>query len=276
MVTKQSYGAAYGDPGEARSGGHAVPVKVECGGIVRRITPILLLTVFLAACVADGDSLGTADGLQSAAVPGASAGGLRVVRDLPPPPTAQDGSLQRIGPNDVLEIDVFQVNELDRTVQVDSSGKIAMPLIGEVEAAGQSPRGLEQKLKAAYGRNYLESPQISVRVTESFSQRVVVDGEVNKAGIFPVTANSTLLSTVSQAGGLARIADQSKVYVYRDYGNEKLVAQYSVKDIRRAQDPDPRIYGGDVVVVFASGARVAMQNLMDVTGLATRAAIFVP
>ena len=243
---------------------------------MRAAAAIVILSFGLSACVADGDALGTADGLQTAALPGASAGTLRVVKDLPPPPASADGNVQKIAANDVLEVDVFQVNELDRTVQVDSRGNISLPLIGEVKAAGTSPSGLESKLESAYGRKYLESPQISVFVKESVGQRAVVDGEVNKAGIYPVTANATLLGLVAQAGGLKKVADPSKVYVFREYDGQKLVAKYSVKDIRSAKKADPRIYGGDLVVVFSSASRVAMQNLMDVTGLAARAAIFVP
>lgn len=239
------------------------------------IGPVLLACWLIGGCTTGAD-LGTEDGLQTAAVPGASAGGIRVVRDLPPPSPAEDGSAQKIAPDDILEVDVFQVDQLDRQVQVDPAGNISLPLIGDVKAAGESPRSLEKKLKSAYGGKYLESPQISVLVRESTGQRVVVDGEVNQAGLYPVTTNTSLLSTMSQAGGLKRIADPSKVYVYRDYGDQKLVAQYSVSDIRRGKKPDPRIYGGDVVVVFASSTRVAMQNIMDVTGLAARATIFVP
>lgn len=244
--------------------------------IVRSYMPVVLLCLYLSACASGGDTLGTEDGLQAAAVPGASAGAVSVVDELPPPRPAPDGTDRLIGSDDVLNISVFQVSELNRTVRVGSSGNISLPLIGDVQAAGESPRSLEKKLEAAYGQRYLESPQISVLVDQSNSQMVVVDGEVNNAGLFPVAASSTLISTMSQAGGLRRIADPSKVFVYRDYGDRKLVARYSVKDIRLGQEPDPRIYGGDVVVVFASGARVAMQNIMDVTGLAARATIFVP
>ena len=81
---------------------------------------------------------------------------------------------------------------------------------------------------------------------------------------------------MAQAGGLNTIADPTKIYVYRDYKDEKLVANYNVKDIRSGRKPDPAIYGGDVVVVFSSSSKVAMQNLSQILGLATRAAVFVP
>ncbi|MEX3011465.1 polysaccharide biosynthesis/export family protein [Hoeflea sp. TYP-13] len=207
---------------------------------------------------------------------GAKQGNLRVVQNLPPPPSNEDGSPQQIAANDVLEVDVFQVDELDRTVQVDTSGDISLPLIGQVRAAGNSVRALERQIEDLYGAKYLQNPEVSVFVKESFYQRATVDGEVNKAGIYPVTANSSLIGLISQAGGLKDIADRSKVYVFRDHGEEKLVANFSVKKIRSGKMQDPRIFGGDVIVVFSSSSRVAMNNLRDVLGLAGRAALFVP
>ncbi len=242
---------------------------------------IFTLAMSASACVSDGENLivdqsSTTSGMQAAAVPGASAGGLRVVVELPPPIKGEDGTVQQITPNDVLEIDVFQVDQLDRTVEVDSDGNISLTLIGQIEAAGNSTSMLEHKIALAYGRKYLQSPQVSVFVKESAGQRAVVNGEVNKAGIYPVTAGSSLLGVVSQAGGLSNIADASKIYVYRNYGNQKLVAQYNVARIRAAKKKDPPIYGGDVIVVFASASKVIMRNLLDVTRVAGSAALLVP
>lgn len=214
--------------------------------------------------------------MRAAAVPGATAGNLRVVEELPEPAPGSAGGGQKIAKNDLLEIDVFQVNELDRTVQVNDEGNVSLPLIGEVEAAGKNAANLELEIEQAYGERYLQSPQVSVFVKESVGQRVVVNGQVGKAGIFPVTSGSTLLSIISQAGGLQKIADPSKIFVYRDYADEQLVARYSIKNIRTGRDPDPAIYGGDVVVVFSSSSRVAMENLTQILGVAGRAATFIP
>ena len=248
--------------------------------VVGHVFSIVIACAGLSACVSGADGLNDggshSTSSMQAAVPGASAGGLRVVKELPPPPKGEDGSAQQIARNDVLEIDVFQVDELDRTVQVDGNGNIALPLIGNIEAAGKSPSGLAENIAAAYGKKYLQSPQVSVFVEESVGQRAVVDGEVNKAGIYPVTADSSLLGLISQAGGLNKTADPTKIYVYRDYGDQKLVAQYSVREIRLAKKADPSVYGGDVVVVFSSATRVAMQNLLDVTRVAGSAALLIP
>lgn len=194
-------------------------------------------------------------------------GGLQIVAELPPPDT-RNGGEQPIAPDDLLSIDVFQVDSLDRTVQVDSQGNISLPLIGSIRAGGSTVRQLEQTIETAYGGRYLQSPDVTVFVKESRGQRITVDGEVTRAGIYPVSSNSTLLDLVAQASGLRPIADPKKVYVYRDYAGRKLVANYDLDAIRKGQNPNPRVYGGDLVVVFTSGSKVAMSNLREMLGLA--------
>jgi len=245
-----------------------------------RLSPLILLCLGLAACggnSASTSALGIADPSELPAENSGAAGdNLRLVSTLPAPPPTEDGSFQTIAENDLLKVEVFQVSQLNRTVEVDSRGQISLPLIGEVEAAGLSPRGLEKRIEDLYGANYLQAPEVTVFVEESDSQRVTINSDAGRSGVYPVTASSTLLNTISQAGGLRNVADQSRIYVFRDYGSEKLVAQYNVKNIRLGVDPDPRIYGGDVVIVFASSRKVAMRNLREMLGLATATRPFVP
>ena len=177
-----------------------------------------------------------------------------------------------ISADDVLEIDVFQVDNLDRTAQVDASGRISLPLIGTVSAAGKTIRQLEQEIENSYGAKYLQSPDIPIFLKDSARQRVTVDGEVAKAGLYPVSSNATLLDAIAQAGGMRSVADAKKVYVYRDYGGGKLVANYNVEQIRNGAAKNPRIFGGDVVIVFTSQSKVAMNNLKEALGIASSAA----
>lgn len=196
---------------------------------------------------------------------------LKVVSVLPAPPAGADGSQQPLAAGDVLELDFFQVDNLDRTVQVDANGRVSLALIGPVQAAGKSVRQFEQEIETAYGANYLQNPDVTVFVKESAGQRVTIDGEVNKAGIVPVTSTATLLDVIAQSGGFRPVADERKVYVYRDIDRRKLVANYDVRAIREGKAPNPRIYGGDVVVVFPSSSKIAFQNLKEALGVATSA-----
>lgn len=206
------------------------------------------------------------------ALPGAKDGNLEVVANLPPPPQTNEGRDDLVAENDLLEIDVFQVDELDRTVRVDSKGRISLALIGTVDAKGKTIPQLESDIEARYRTNYLQNPEVSVFMKESAGQRVTVDGAVMKPGIYPVASTSTLLQLVALAGGLQEIADETKLYVFRDHSGRKLVANYSVKEVREGKKADPRVFGGDVIVVFQSGAKVAAKNLREALGIASGAA----
>jgi len=232
------------------------------------------VSLVLSGCSGTTSSAPPVDALQLTAATSAGGGGgrsgdLRVVSELPPP--SQTDGEQPLSANDVLIVDVFQVDNLDRTVQVDATGNISLPLIGQVKAAGRTARQLEQEIELAYGARYLQSPDVTIFVKESIGQRITIDGEVAKAGIYPVSSNSTLLDAIALAGGFREIADVSKVFVYRNYATGRQVANYDVKQIRAGKRSNPRIYGGDVIVVFTSSGKVAMRNLKEALGVASSA-----
>lgn len=227
----------------------------------------LLGCVALAACSSGGAGFRPEPGTAMPADASAD-GSLRMVAELPPPLESKGGTTLVIAAGDTLSVDVFQVDTLDATVQVDNSGNISLALVGSVPAAGRTTTELEADLERRYGARYLQRPEITVAMKESVGQRVTVDGEVRKAGIYPIAGQATLLQVIAQAGGFNEIGDPDKVYVFRAYGGEQLVAQYSVSAIRSGKRADPRIYGGDVVVSFASGMKVLGSNLRDALGLA--------
>jgi polysaccharide export outer membrane protein len=96
--------------------------------------------------------------------------------------TDPSSSAYKIGPLDVLDISVFKVAELSKSVQVADGGTINLPLVGEVPAAGKTAQEVETDLTAKLGAKYLQSPQVTVFVKEYNSQRVTVDGAVKKPG----------------------------------------------------------------------------------------------
>lgn len=236
--------------------------------------PFMGLLVFAQACSSTSSgassSGGAVDALQLSSTGGGDAT-LKVVSRLPAPRSTGDGDDQPLSPGDILELDFFQVDNLDRTVQIDANGRVSLALIGTVQASGKSVRQFEQDIERAYGASYLQNPDITVFVKESAGQRVTIDGEVTKAGIVPVSSTATLLDVIAQAGGFRPLADDTKVYVYRDIDRQKLVANYDVKAIRQGKASNPRIYGGDVIVVFPSSSKIALQNLKEALGVATSA-----
>ncbi len=108
----------------------------------------------------------------------------------------------RIGPLDVLDISVFQVPDLTKTVQVEQTGAVNLPLVGEVPAAGKTAQEVERDLTARLGAQYLKDPQVTVSVKESNSQRITITGAVKNPGVYTIKGRTSLIQVVAMAGGL--------------------------------------------------------------------------
>ncbi len=171
-----------------------------------------------------------------------------------------------IGPQDVLDISVYQVPDLQRTVQVADSGTVNLPLVGDVQATGRTAQQLEQDLAKRLGAKYLQSPQVSVNVKEFNSQRVTMDGAVQKPGVYPIRGQSSLLDMVSTAGGLTEASDETNIVVFRNAANnpqgKRTVAAFDYAAIRAGTADDPKLQPGDVVVVNSSAFKAALGNVL--------------
>jgi polysaccharide export outer membrane protein len=174
----------------------------------------------------------------------------------------------KIGPLDVLEISVFKVPELSRTVQVASSGTINLPLVGEVPAAGRTARDVEHDLTTRLGATYLQSPQVNVFVKEYNSQRVTVDGSVKKPGVYPIRGDATLLQMIATAEGLTETA-KSEVVIFRTVDGKRSAAKFDLDEIRAGKAKDPQVVEGDLIVVDDSTMKAAWQNLIKAIPLST-------
>jgi polysaccharide export outer membrane protein len=112
----------------------------------------------------------------------------------------------RVGPGDLLEVDVFDANELRRTVRVRPDGSISLPLLGSLDVSGQTTSDLERTLGERLGTEYLWNPQVSVFVKEYRAHPVSVLGEVNEPGVFYLQEPRTLVEILSEAGGMTEKA----------------------------------------------------------------------
>jgi polysaccharide export outer membrane protein len=182
----------------------------------------------------------------------------------------------RIAPLDVVEVSVFGVPDLTRTVQVSSSGTVTLPLIKTVKAGGRTSAELERDIAAKLQANYLQSPQVSVFIKEYNSQRITVDGAVNKPGIFPITGKVSLLQAVALAEGLSLVADPSGVMVFRTVGNKRMGARFDLRRVRSGKQDDVMLAAGDIVMVDESAARTTLRDIKEMvplTGLFTLLAL---
>lgn len=168
----------------------------------------------------------------------------------------------RVGPNDLIDIDVFGVPELKRTVRVNSSGLVSLPLVGNVSLLGLTGQQAEERIAVAYAEKYLQNPQVSVFIKEFTTRRITIEGAVAKPGIYPVTGQLTLLRALALAGGGGTYANLSEIMLFRvgQDGKSEPTKTYDLEAIRDGKDADPVIVADDVIVVKRSAARAALRD----------------
>src|SRR6516162_515739 len=118
----------------------------------------------------------------------------------------------RISQQDILQISVFQVNDLNSAVQVSEDGNITLPLIGKVQIAGRTTDEAEQIIAGKLRQKYLQSPQVSVTV-KTYGKRITVSGAVGHPMVLADDGNTTLSQAIANAGGVADIANSERVHV---------------------------------------------------------------
>lgn len=180
--------------------------------------------------------------------------------------SAPGNTAYKIGPQDVIEVSVFQVPELSRAVQVSDSGTAGLPLVGEVPAAGRTAQEFEREVATRLKAKYLQNPQVTVFVKEFNSQRVTIEGAVKKAGVFPIRGKTSLLQALSMAEGLDPNADTS-VVIFRQSEKGRMAARFDLADVRAGKAEDPLIQAGDVVVVGASFWKEQYNNFVKLLPL---------
>lgn len=170
----------------------------------------------------------------------------------------------RISPLDTLKVSVFQVPDLSGDFDVDLTGNIAMPLIGNVKAVGLTTTELDQRITQALSAKYLQNPDVSVGVKKSNSRLITVEGSVRNPGVFDANnTHLTLLQVVAMAHGTDEDANPHRVAVFRQIQGQRMAAAFDLTDIRRGKAEDPRIFAGDIVVVDGSKVKSAWKSALS-------------
>jgi polysaccharide export outer membrane protein len=172
-----------------------------------------------------------------------------------------------IGPLDTIQVDVFTVPDLNREMQVDASGRIAMPLAGTIDARGKTAEELAQAIEMALRAHYVRNPEVTVNIKSSVSQVVTVDGQVVEPGLYPVTNQMTLMRALASAKGLSEFARQEDIVILRSVNNRKMAGLYNIAAIRRGAYDDPPIYANDVIIVGDSPQRRLFRDLVSLAPL---------
>lgn len=154
-----------------------------------------------------------------------------------------------IGPQDVVSVSVWKEADLSGALPVRPDGKISMPLLHDVQAAGFTPMELAADISEKL-KKFVQDPQVSVVVTAINSQRVFILGEVGHAGPLPLNAGMTALQAIATAGGVTPFANQKKIYILRSENGvaQKLPFNYK-KAIKGDEQQNIMLKSGDTIVV---------------------------
>jgi polysaccharide export outer membrane protein len=156
----------------------------------------------------------------------------------------------KIGPQDVLRIDVWKEPEISRVTPVRPDGRISLPLLNDVQAAGLTPTQLASTISEGL-KKFITNPQVTVGVNEINSRRIYVTGEVTKPGAFPLQPNMTVLQALTSSGGFTQFAKIKGIYVLRTEDGKQVKHPFNYKDVVSGKHPELNIVlqSGDVIVV---------------------------
>jgi len=147
----------------------------------------------------------------------------------------------KIGADDVLAINVWKEPDVSRSVPVRSDGKISLPLAGEIQAAGQTPKQLEGDIAKKLA-SYISDPDVTVIVQQVRSQKFNILGQVGKPGSYPLTGPTTILDAIALAGGFRDFAKQKSIYVLRETADGKQTRlPFNYKEVIKGNNADQNI-----------------------------------
>jgi polysaccharide export outer membrane protein len=164
---------------------------------------------------------------------------------------AANDTSYKIGAQDILRIDVWKEPEVSRgSIPVRPDGKISLPLLNDVQAAGLSPMELSNAITEGL-KKFMNNPQVTVSVAEINSRRIYVTGEVNRPGVFPMLPNMTVLQALTSSGGFTQFAREKGIYVLRNEAGKQVKYPFNYKEVIKGNHPEQNIQlqPGDTVVV---------------------------
>lgn len=166
------------------------------------------------------------------------------------PKAATDDPAYEIGAEDQLSISVWKEPEVTRVVPVRPDGKISLPLVNDIQAAGLTPMQLAMTITEKL-KKFIADPQVTVIVTGINSRRYYIVGEMNRAGAFPLLPSMTVLQAISSAGGFTQFAKQKSIYVLRMVEGKSVTFPFNYKEVITGKRPEQNIVlkRGDTIVV---------------------------
>ncbi len=190
--------------------------------------------------------------------------------------SGQANDEDRVQPYDTLDITVLQLDTLTRQVQVNGVGVLSLPMVGELNVAGQTTRQIAGEITTRL-KHDLQDPQVTVTLKEVSQQNaslkdvarrgITVEGSVTQPGIYPLYGPTTLLQGLAMAKGVDQYANEKSVTIFREVDGKSEGAIYNLASIREGKIADPPIYPKDTIVVAGSKVRRFVRDFAPIAPL---------
>jgi len=166
------------------------------------------------------------------------------------PAAADEMAAYSVAPGDVLRIAVWKEPELSGDAFVRLDGMITVPLVGDVKAAGKTTEQIATEVRTRL-RPFLETPQVTVTVSQAVSARFYVIGEVTTSGAFPLTGRITILQALALAGGFREFAKRERIVLIREKHGERKAIPFNFRDLEAGINLEQNIAveSGDTLIV---------------------------
>ena len=167
-----------------------------------------------------------------------------------------------IAPLDRLQVSVFREPELSiDDLLVDESGRILLPLVGSLPAAGKSKEALAGEITLRL-RQYLRDPQVSVAIKQAAVRNITVAGSVMEPGVYPMAGRTTLLQAVALAKGPSQVASLNQTLIFRTVNGQRTAARFNLDAIARGKAADPEVLPGDTIAIASSHFKTAWRDII--------------
>jgi polysaccharide export outer membrane protein len=165
----------------------------------------------------------------------------------PPAPSDQN---YVIGAEDVLSVNVWKESEVSVSEPVRLDGRISIPLIHDIQAAGLTPMALAAEISDKLNK-YISDPQVTVIVTAINSKRVYLMGQIARPGAYPLLPDQTVLQALAIGGGFSQWANLSKIYILRNQGGRQTKLPFNYRQVIKGDKPEENLVlqPGDTIVV---------------------------
>ena len=168
----------------------------------------------------------------------------------------------RASPFDRIDIKVMDLPDLNGSYMLDIDGRTKIPMVGELNLKDMTALQIASLIEYHLSQTYLQNPDVVVSLEPAYVEQVTIEGAVKSPGMYEVRPGLTLLEAIALGGGASDTSNQRRAIVVRKVDGERQMAAFDLIDIREGKEPDPAVYGNDLIIMDGSQVRSVFLDIV--------------